>query len=258
MYGDAHKKLVKSGDWRETHRPAHAPLHHRRHRTRPGLPGLGRRAGPVSMRRWRTGCWPSSAASSGATCARAPRTLRGARPGRRSTAPTLQQRAARGRADDAMRAFRRRRCRAHGPRHRDRVRLCRPPHRADRPAPRAATEAWQRLRAEATRRDRRQPDGPGAARRADAGAGRRRSPRASSSSTPTARAAALAGAELVFEGVPETLDAKRDAFEQINRCCRDDAILTSTTSSILVTQLAGAGAAAASAFSTCTGSTRPT
>ena len=50
--------------------------------------------------------------------------------------------------------------------------------------------------------------------------------------------AALAGAELVFEGVPETIQAKREAFEQLNRHCRDDAILTSTTSSILVTELA--------------------
>jgi 3-hydroxybutyryl-CoA dehydrogenase len=50
--------------------------------------------------------------------------------------------------------------------------------------------------------------------------------------------AALAQTELVFEGVPETMQAKRDAFEQLNRHCRDDAILTSTTSSILVTQLA--------------------
>ena len=49
---------------------------------------------------------------------------------------------------------------------------------------------------------------------------------------------ALAAAELVFEGVPETLEAKREAFEQINRHCREDAILTSTTSSILVTQIA--------------------
>jgi len=49
---------------------------------------------------------------------------------------------------------------------------------------------------------------------------------------------ALAAAELVFEGVPETMEAKREAFEQLNRHCRDDAILTSTTSSILVTQLA--------------------
>lgn len=54
-----------------------------------------------------------------------------------------------------------------------------------------------------------------------------------------ARAAgALAEAELVFEGVPETLEAKRDAFSFLNEHCRDDAILTSTTSSILVTQLA--------------------
>lgn len=50
--------------------------------------------------------------------------------------------------------------------------------------------------------------------------------------------AAIAQAELIFEGVPETLEAKRDAFEQINRHCTDDAIVTSTTSSILVTQLA--------------------
>ncbi|MBC7705276.1 MAG: 3-hydroxybutyryl-CoA dehydrogenase [Rhodoferax sp.] len=53
-----------------------------------------------------------------------------------------------------------------------------------------------------------------------------------------AAAAALGQAELVFEGVPETLEAKREAFAQINRHCRDDAILTSTTSSILVTQIA--------------------
>lgn len=50
--------------------------------------------------------------------------------------------------------------------------------------------------------------------------------------------AALRAAEMVFEGVPETLAAKREAFEHLNRHCRDEAILTSTTSSILVTQLA--------------------
>ena len=49
---------------------------------------------------------------------------------------------------------------------------------------------------------------------------------------------ALAAAELVFEGVPETLAAKREAFVQINAHCGADAILTSTTSSILVTQIA--------------------
>ena len=46
-------------------------------------------------------------------------------------------------------------------------------------------------------------------------------------------------AELVFEGVAETLPAKREAFEVLNHHCRGDAVLTSTTSSILVTQLAG-------------------
>jgi len=49
---------------------------------------------------------------------------------------------------------------------------------------------------------------------------------------------ALRDTELVFEGVPETMEAKRDAFERLNTLCSDDAILTSTTSSILVTQLA--------------------
>lgn len=52
-------------------------------------------------------------------------------------------------------------------------------------------------------------------------------------------AAALAQAELVFEGVPETLEAKREALAFISRHCSDEAIITSTTSSILVTQLAG-------------------
>ena len=42
MYGDAHKQLVDSGDWREAHRPAHASLHHRRHRARPRLSRVGR------------------------------------------------------------------------------------------------------------------------------------------------------------------------------------------------------------------------
>jgi 3-hydroxybutyryl-CoA dehydrogenase len=51
-------------------------------------------------------------------------------------------------------------------------------------------------------------------------------------------AEALRHAELLFEGVPETMDAKRDAFDRLNAWCSDDAILTSTTSSILVTQLA--------------------
>ena len=50
--------------------------------------------------------------------------------------------------------------------------------------------------------------------------------------------AAIAAAEMLFEGVPETIDAKREAFAAINAHCRHDAIVTSTTSSILVTELA--------------------
>ena len=50
--------------------------------------------------------------------------------------------------------------------------------------------------------------------------------------------AALAEADMVFEGVPETLEAKREALAEIGRHCRADAVVTSTTSSILVTQLA--------------------
>ena len=50
--------------------------------------------------------------------------------------------------------------------------------------------------------------------------------------------AALADAELVFEGVPETLAAKGDAFARLSACCGADAILTSTTSSMGAGQLA--------------------
>jgi 3-hydroxybutyryl-CoA dehydrogenase len=50
--------------------------------------------------------------------------------------------------------------------------------------------------------------------------------------------AALAQAELVFEGVTERLDAKREAFAALSRLAPEGAILASTTSSILVTELA--------------------
>jgi 3-hydroxybutyryl-CoA dehydrogenase len=50
--------------------------------------------------------------------------------------------------------------------------------------------------------------------------------------------AALAAADLVFEGVTERLDAKRDVFAALGRLCRPDAILASTTSSMLVSELA--------------------
>ena len=48
---------------------------------------------------------------------------------------------------------------------------------------------------------------------------------------------ALARADVVFEAVPETLAAKRDAFARLSAACRPDAILASTTSTILVTDL---------------------
>ena len=50
--------------------------------------------------------------------------------------------------------------------------------------------------------------------------------------------AALAGTELVFEAVPETIEAKRDAFAMLSEWCSGEAILTSTTSSMAVSQLA--------------------
>ena len=49
--------------------------------------------------------------------------------------------------------------------------------------------------------------------------------------------AALAQAEMVFEGVPETMAAKQSTMARIGAACRSDAIITSTTSSILVTDL---------------------
>jgi 3-hydroxybutyryl-CoA dehydrogenase len=49
----------------------------------------------------------------------------------------------------------------------------------------------------------------------------------------------LAGCETVFEAVPEVLDAKRDAFALFDAHADEDAILASTTSTILSTELAG-------------------
>lgn len=49
--------------------------------------------------------------------------------------------------------------------------------------------------------------------------------------------ARLANADVVFEGVTETLEAKRQAFARICASTRADAIVASTTSTILVTDL---------------------
>jgi 3-hydroxybutyryl-CoA dehydrogenase len=48
---------------------------------------------------------------------------------------------------------------------------------------------------------------------------------------------ALAAAEVVFEGVPETLHAKREALARVCAAATADAIIASTTSTILVTDL---------------------
>lgn len=48
--------------------------------------------------------------------------------------------------------------------------------------------------------------------------------------------AALAGSDVIFEGVPETLDAKRAALDQISRAA-PEAIIASTTSTILSDEL---------------------
>jgi 3-hydroxybutyryl-CoA dehydrogenase len=51
--------------------------------------------------------------------------------------------------------------------------------------------------------------------------------------------AALAACDVLFEGVPETLDAKRAAFAFACAHVRADAIVASTTSTMLSTELAG-------------------
>ena len=50
--------------------------------------------------------------------------------------------------------------------------------------------------------------------------------------------AALSDADFVFEGVPETEDAKRDAFALIDRHAGPETVITSTTSTFLSTMLA--------------------
>ncbi|WP_175174201.1 3-hydroxybutyryl-CoA dehydrogenase [Achromobacter pestifer] len=52
-------------------------------------------------------------------------------------------------------------------------------------------------------------------------------------------AADLRAARVIFEAVPERLDAKRDAFQWLGQTCAPDGIIASTTSTFLVTELAG-------------------
>ena len=55
---------------------------------------------------------------------------------------------------------------------------------------------------------------------------------------PADAGAALADADFIFEGVPEVLDVKEQAFGRICDAARNDAIITSTTSTMLVDTLA--------------------
>ncbi|WP_048646961.1 3-hydroxybutyryl-CoA dehydrogenase [Nitratireductor soli] len=52
-------------------------------------------------------------------------------------------------------------------------------------------------------------------------------------------AAGLSGARIAFEGVPEVLEAKRDAFALFDAHADGEAVLASTTSTMLSTELAG-------------------
>ncbi len=53
-------------------------------------------------------------------------------------------------------------------------------------------------------------------------------------------AANLAGAGLVFEGVPEIVDLKREILAQASKCVGPEVVIASTTSTILVDDIAGA------------------
>ena len=64
-------------------------------------------------------------------------------------------------------------------------------------------------------------------------------------------AAALAGIDVLFEGVPEVLEAKRAAFAFAVPRLRPDAIVASTTSTMLSTELAGHGARIRERFLNC-------
>jgi 3-hydroxybutyryl-CoA dehydrogenase len=53
-------------------------------------------------------------------------------------------------------------------------------------------------------------------------------------------AAALAGAAIVFEGIPEVVELKREVLAVASKCVAPEVVIASTTSTILVDDLAGA------------------
>ena len=56
--------------------------------------------------------------------------------------------------------------------------------------------------------------------------------------TPTTDLDAAADADIVVEAVFERLDVKQEVFRQLDRICKDDAVLATNTSAIPVTQIA--------------------
>ncbi len=50
----------------------------------------------------------------------------------------------------------------------------------------------------------------------------------------------VAGADLVIEAIPERMELKRPLFDQLDESCREDAILATNTSSLSITEIAGA------------------
>ena len=50
----------------------------------------------------------------------------------------------------------------------------------------------------------------------------------------------VAGADLVIEAIPERMELKRTLFDQLDEACREDAILATNTSSLSITEIAGA------------------
>ena len=59
-------------------------------------------------------------------------------------------------------------------------------------------------------------------------------------STSTDLAAALAGAQVVIEAVPESMDLKRKIFAQLGELCGPEVLLATNTSSLAISQIAAA------------------
>jgi 3-hydroxybutyryl-CoA dehydrogenase len=68
--------------------------------------------------------------------------------------------------------------------------------------------------------------------------------------------AALAGAAIVFEGVPEVVELKREVLAAASKCVGPEVIIASTTSTILVDDISSA-VEHPERFLNCTGSTPP-